>query len=296
MQSMLWDDVRVFLAVQRTGSHKQAARLLAVDATTVSRRVAALEEALGTRLLLRTPDRLQATRAGELLAERAERMEAEALAGERELSAADARLEGTVRITAADGLLHYVLLPALADFRRLHPAVRVDFIADNRELDLSRREAEVAVRLTRPREPALVARRLGELRMSLFASPEYVERRGAPRNVSALSAHDFIGFDAALDALPQVKWLRRTVREPHYVVRANTTTAQALACAEGHGIALLPVFVGANEPRLRRLMPRLVGPTRELWAVSHVDLRANARVEACISWLARVVSGPREEQ
>jgi DNA-binding transcriptional LysR family regulator len=168
----------------------------------------------------------------------------------------------------------------------------VDLHADTRTLDLSRREADIAVRLTRPREPALVARRLGVMHLSLFASPEYLERRGTPRNVAALGAHDFVGFDASLDALPQIKWLYRTVPEPRYAVRANTTSAQVLACTEGHGIALLPLFVAAGEPRLRRLLPRLLGPTRDLWAVNHVDLRANARVSACLIWLAGVLPRP----
>lgn len=285
---MLWDDVRIVLALQRGGSHKGAARALGVDATTISRRIAALERALQTRLFLRTPDGLAPTRAGEQLAAHAARMEAEALAAERELASADARLEGSLRVTAPDGLLNYLLIPALAELRRAHPLVRVELMADSRVLDLSRREADVAVRLVRPREPALVARRLGELRFALFASPAYLEQHGVPRSVSALAAHEFIGFDASLDALPQIRWLRRSVPELRYSLRASTTTAQTLACADGHGIALLPVFVGSREPRLRRLLPRLLGPTRELWAVSHADLRANARVQAGVVWLGRI--------
>lgn len=285
---MLWDDVRVVLALQRAGSHKGAARALGVDATTISRRIAALERGLQTRLFARTPNGLEPTRAGEQLAAHAARMELEALAAERELASADARLEGSLRVTAPDGLLHYLLVPALSELRRAHPLVQIELMADSRVLDLSRREADVAVRLTRPREPALVARRLGELRFALFASPAYLEQHGAPRSVSALAAHEFIGFDASLDALPQIRWLRRSVPELRYALRANTTTAQARACAEGHGIALLPVVVGAREPRLRRLLPRLLGPTRELWAVSHLDLRANARVQAGMAWLSGV--------
>ena len=291
---MLWDDVRVVLAVQRAGSHKGAARALGVDATTISRRVAALERTLQTRLFARTPTGLEPTRAGEQLTVHADRMEAEALAAERELASADARLEGSLRVTAPDGLLNYLLVPALSELRRAHPLVRVELMADSRVLDLSRREADLAVRLTRPREPALVARRLGELRFALFASPAYLEQRGAPRTVRALAGHEFIGFDASLDGLPQIRWLRRSVPELHYSLRASTTTAQTLACAEGHGIALLPVFVGVREPRLRRLLPRLLGPTRELWAVSHADLRTNARVRAGMAWLSEVFARAAE--
>jgi len=291
---MLWDDLRVFLAVHRLGSHKRAGRLLGVDATTVGRRITTLEKALGVRLFLRTPERLQATPAGLRLVLRAERMEAEALDAERELLAEDSRLEGTLRVTAGDGFVNYVLLPALAGFRREHPHLSIDLRGDARVLDLSRREADVAVRLVRPKEPALVARRLGPLRFSLFASQGYIERRGAPRSVAALATHDLIGFDPSLDDLPHTRWLHKMVAEPRYVVRANTTAAQAVACAEGHGIALLPGFIAPREPRLRRLMPRLVGPSREMWGVTHVDLRANARVEAFLDWLGRLVADVTE--
>lgn len=294
VQPMLWDDLRVFLAVHRLGAYKRAAKSLGVDATTVGRRIAALEASLGARLFTRTPERVQLTATGRRLVPRAERIETEALELERELSAADSRLEGSLRVTASDGLVHYVLLPNLAEFRREHPLLTMDLRADTRVFDLSRREADVAVRLFRPKQPALIARRLGEMRLSLFASQDYIDRRGAPRNGAALSAHDWIGFDASLDDLPQVKWLHRSLLSPRYVVRANTTAAQAIACATGHGIALLPTFVAAREPALRRILPRLIGPARELWAVTHVDMRANARIEACLRWLTRAVASALE--
>jgi DNA-binding transcriptional LysR family regulator len=291
---MQWDDLRVFLDVHRLGSHKRAARQLGIDPTTVGRRIAALESALGARLFLRTPERLQATPAGLKLLPHAQRMDAEALEAERALLAADTRLEGSLRVTAPDGFVHYVLLPALAEFRRQHPRLAIDLRADTRILDLSRREADVAVRLVRPKGPALVARRLGEMRLSLFASQPYIDRRGAPRTLAALAAHDFIGFDASVDDLPQTRWLRRALPDPRYVVRATSTTVQVLACVEGHGIALLPLFIAAREPRLRRLMPRLVGPAREMWGVTHADLRGNARTTAFLGWLAHLVGGLSE--
>jgi DNA-binding transcriptional LysR family regulator len=288
---MQWDDLRVFLAVHRLGSHKGAARQLRIDPTTVGRRITALEAALGAQLFLRTPERLQTTPAGHKLAARAERIEVEALDAERELLAADTRLEGSLRITATDGFAYYVLLPALAEFRREHPLVSVEIRIDARTLDLSRREADVAVRLFRPKEPALIARRLGEMRFSLFASHDYVRLRGTPRNLAALEPHDFVGLDPNLDHLPETQWLRKALPEPRYVVRATTTSSQTLACVEGHGIALLPTFVAAREPRLVRLFPRLAGPVRELWTVIHSDLRMNARTTAFVSWLTRWVGG-----
>lgn len=284
-----WDDLRVFLAVHRRSSHAAAGRELGVDATTIGRRLGALERSLGARLFDRTPSGLAPTEAGAALFARAERIEAEVLASEREIRGTDARLTGAVRVTAGDGLVHYVLVPALAELRRTHPGISVELRADTRSLDLSRREADVAVRLSRPREPSLVARRLGAMRFGLYAGRAYLARRGAPRTAGDLADHDFVGFEASLDDLPQVRWLRRAVPAVRWAVRASTTTAQVLACAEGLGVALLPTFAAADA-RLVPLLPRLACPSREAWIVVHEDVRRNARVEAVIAWLAGAAS------
>jgi DNA-binding transcriptional LysR family regulator len=275
MQPMNWDDLRVFLAVARGGSYKAAARRLAVNPTTVGRRVAVLESALQNRLFIRTPDALALTQAGARLLKRAEGVEVEMLACEREATGLDSNMSGLLRVTATDGFMNYVLLPAVAELRRLNPELTLELRTDTRVLDLSRREADVAIRLVRPREPALIARRIGDMRMGLFASAQYLERRGAPRNTGALATHDFIGFDTGLDTAAQVKWLHRTVPNARYVLRANTTTTQVVAASLGHGIVLLPLFVAEREPALRRVLPRLPCPSRELWSVTHSDLKGS---------------------
>jgi DNA-binding transcriptional LysR family regulator len=280
-----WDDLRFALAVGRRRSHKAAARALNVDPTTVGRRLSVLERALQTRLFERTPSGLEPTQEGRAFLAHAERVEQEILAAERELGGADAKVSGSVRITAGDGIVHYVLIPALSELRRMHPGISIEFRADTRALDLSRREADIAIRLARPKEPALIARRFGGTRFALYASRSYLERRGTPRALEDLAAHDFIGFDAALDDLPQLRWLRRNVPAPRWCVRATTTTAQVLACAEGLGIALLATFV-AREPRLVSVLPGVEPPVRPTWLVVHQDMRRRARVEAVMDWLA----------
>jgi len=282
-----WDDVRVALATHRRGSHGGAARLLGVDRTTVGRRIAALEASLGTQLFDRTPTGLTPTEAGLALLARAERAEAEILAAEREIGGADARVSGTVRVTAGDGIVHYVVVPALAELRRAHPGITIELRADTRSLDLSRREADVAIRLARPTEPALVARRFGATRFGLYASHAYLERRGTPRTAADLAGHDLVGFDASLDHLPQVRWLRTTIPAPRWAVRATTTTAQALACADGAGIALLGTFVAPCDQRLVAVLPSLKPPARDAWLVVHEDMKKSARVVAVLEWLLR---------
>lgn len=289
--SLSWDDLRVVLAVHRRGSHGGAGRLLGVDPTTIGRRVSALESALGTRLFDRTPSGLVPTEAGLTLCARAAQVEEHVLAAERELGGADAKLEGSVRITAGDGIVQYVLLPALAELRREHPGISIELRADTRALDLSRREADVAVRLARPTEPSLVARRLGPMAMGLYASRGYLDRRGTPRALADLAKHDLIGFDDSLDGLPQVRWLRAGVGEPRWVVRATTTLAQVAACAEGHGIALLGAFVGPREPRLVPVMPTVRPPPRDAWLVVHEGVRKRARVAAVMNWISRLDLG-----
>lgn len=290
LQPLAWDDLRFFLAVHRHGSHKAAGSALSVDATTVGRRLQSLESALGVKLVQRTPERLLMTRSGLALVARAERVEAEIFALERELKGAQTELQGSLRVTAGDGTLHYLLLPALLALRNSHPELQLELRADTRSLDLSRREADVALRLVRPKEPALVARRLGEVRFAIFASDEYLRTRPAPRNVQALAQHDWIGFDPKHDDLPHIRAFHRTVKQPRYVLRANTTTTQVLACLEGIGLALVPALIGLREPRLRPVLPRWAGPVRDLWAVTHADLRDNLQVRAFLSWVAPLLA------
>ena len=193
---------RVLLAVQRHASHGAAGRALRVDPTTIGRRLKVLETQLGTTLFTRTPSGLVATDAGATLVTRAVRIEAEVLAAQLDLRGRDRQLAGTVRLTAGDGVVHYALVPALPDCSGSTPIV-VELRADARALDLSRREADVAVRLARPKEPALVTTKLGTMRFGLFASRAYLDRRGLPRRASDLASHDLIGFDTAMDALPR---------------------------------------------------------------------------------------------
>jgi len=255
----------------------------------VGRRIAALESGLGATLFVRTPDRLNTTPAGLALVPRAERIEAEAQASERDLQANRATLAGPLRVTGGDALINHVVVPSMGELFTAHPELVIELRTETAIVDLSRREADVALRLARPKEPALVARNLGELPFAIFASEAYLQRRGTPRTVAAAAAHDFIGYDAALNHMSQVRWLHQTIPSPRFVLRATTITTQVIACAEGLGLALLPLFSAAREPRLRQLFPRQIGPTRELWGVFHADMRHNPRIAAFLGWLSQVL-------
>jgi DNA-binding transcriptional LysR family regulator len=284
-----WDDLRVFLAVHRTGSHAAAGRLLRVAPTTIGRRVAALEAAVGSRLFTRRPEGLVGTAAAAALAARAERVEAELLDAERELSGADARPTGTVRITCGDGFAAFVLAPALPAFLAEHPGLAVEVLADVRALDLTRGEADVALRNFRPRERSLVARRLGQERTALHAATAYLARRGRPRTARDLAAHDLVLYDRAMDRQQGQAWLRQVAPEARVAVRANSTTMLHAACAAGAGLALLSTAFVRDDARLEPVLPSLAPPPLELWAVTHADLRASARVVATLRWLEQLV-------
>ena len=284
-----WSDLRFFLAVHRARSHAVAARLLRVAPTTIGRRIAALEEAVGARLFARTPDGLAATAAARTLLARAERMEAEAFEAERELAGADARPTGTVRVTCGDGFATFLLAPALPAFLAAYPGLNVEVRADVRVLDLTRGEADVALRNFRPRERSLVARRLGIERQGLYAGVAYLARRGTPRTARDLAGHDLILFDRDLDRMKTQAWFVQSAAGARVAVRASNTTTMHAVCAAGAGIALLTGAFVRGDPRLQQVLPRLEPPPLELWAVTHGDLRASARVAAVLRWLERLV-------
>lgn len=286
---LAWDDLRVFLAVHRARSHAAAGRALRVAPTTVGRRLAALEAAVGARLFTRGPEGLLATEASRALLARAERMEAEVLEAERELSGADARPTGSVRITTGDGFATYILAPALPAFLAAHPGLSVEVRAEVRALDISRGEADVALRLFRPRERSLVARRLGVERYGLFAAPAYLARRGTPRVARDLAGHDLVLYDRELDRLRTQIWFRQAAAGARIAVRANTTTLLQAACAAGAGIASLTASYVRGDPRYVRVLPRLEPPPNDLWAVTHPDLRSTARVAAILRFLEQLV-------
>ena len=286
---LAWDDLRIFLAVHRARSHAGAARALRTAATTVGRRLAAMEGAVGARLFTRTPEGLAPSAAAQRLLPHAERVEMEVLEAERALSGVDARPTGSVCVTTGDGFAAFVVAPALPTFLAAHPGLTLDLRPVARALDLTRGEADVAVRLFRPRERSLVARRLGTERYALFAAPAYLARRGTPRNPRDLARHDLILYEQDLDRMRTQAWVRQTAPGARIAVRTGTTTTMHAACAAGAGIALLTVSTVRDDPAFSAVLPSLRPPTNEIWAVTHPDLRSTARVAAVLRWLEELV-------
>lgn len=296
MNSMDWSALRDFLAVAETGSFSKAAEKLHMSQPTLSRRIAALEEQLGARLFVRTSRGLLLTDDGEDVLEGARRVEQEAMAIERRADAAQQLLSGTVRVSLTEGLGTQWLPSRLAKFHQSQPGMCVELLIDNRPLDLVRREADIAVRLFRPDQPDLVAKRAGALVMGLYGSRAYLEKHGTPASVGALKAHYLVAFDEAMLARnPAVQRLESLFLRERIVHRSSSFTGQYNATRAGIGLGVHDCFWADADPELVRLMPKEFHHTMEVWLVTHSDVRRSARIRAVFDFLAEEFAKDKDQ-
>jgi len=275
---MDWNDFRLVLAISRSGSLRGAATTLGHDHSTIFRWLNALESKLQVQLFERNAGAYTATAAGERMLIAAERMEEEALALDRDITGRDARLSGNLRITCSETLAYRILNDLLADFRARHDGITLELLVDNRQLDLLRREADIAVRATRPVEGDLFGRQIAETAWALYASPDYLSKR--PKVTTApFKGHSFVGWDSSAVAAA-AKWLTDTVPGEAIVYRSSSLINQMMAVKAGIGMALLPCYLGDQEPDIESVSGPDAALTRELWLITHRDLRKTARVRA----------------
>lgn len=283
-----WDDFRVFLSVTRAGTLSAAARLLQVDQSTISRRLAALEETAGARLFDRTPKGYALTVAGEAVRAHVEELEAQALAIERQLRGQDSQPTGQVRLAASDSFAAWFLLPRLAPFHSHYPGIQLDLVTGNQPVNLARREADISLRLSKPKEPNLIARKLGQAAWSVYASSAYLSRYGKPSVRGRLRGHRVVGFDAELRGTLGARWLAKHGNAASVSMTCNSLLTQSAAVVAGIGLSPLPCVFGDPEPSLERVVPRTIGH-HDLWLVVHPDLRHNARVRAVMDYLTELI-------
>jgi len=289
-----WDDLRYFLAVYRARTLARAGSALHINPTTVGRRLGALEERVGARLFDRTPEGYVATTAGRELLPRAERMEAEALALEREVIGADQRLSGLVRVSATEMMATRFVMPHLGRFAARYPEIVVDLSCTPRSVSLARREADIALRLARPEEPAVITRRLGAIEVALHASTGYLDRRGVPADPEqSLAGHDIILFADSRAFGIENAWLDARRAGARVVLRSDSVSSIYAAALSGLGIALLPVVVAEREAGLRRIATRSAPEARVVWQAVHADLQKSARVRAVVEFLAGILGEAR---
>ncbi len=279
---MNWDDARVFLAVCRESTLRGAARVLGVDQATVGRRVSALEKTLEATLFLRTSEGYALTAVGEAALLAVEKMEHSALELQRRIQGLDDRLTGTVRVTTTDSMAIDFLIPAIARLHERHPDVRVQLDASTQLLSLSKREADIAVRNTRPDNPDLIARRIARWPVGLFASQDYVNAHGVPAPGSAFEGHDLVVYQPYLQGNKELTLVSEPVGRGRIVSSLSSGLLVRRAIAAGIGLGEIPVYMGERDG-LVRLWPERTRPLPyDVWLVTHADLRHTARVRAVI--------------
>ena len=280
---MDWNDLRYFLTIARSGSLAKAARELAVEHTTVSRRLGALESDQGTKLFARGPGGLTLTPAGKDILPVVESIGERISALERCVTGADGRVAGTVRLTIPEAGNSY-FMQRLKELRSRHPELLIELISDNRPLDIRRGEADIAVRFAANPDQDLIVRKAGKAGWSLYASPAYLARKGPLASVDDVTGHELIGYADLLAMVEGEGWIRSLRSAPNVVMRGNSIAAVARAAVAGIGIAPLPCFAATQEPSLVRITPRLIGE-RDILLVVHPDLVKVARVRATLDFL-----------
>jgi len=281
-----WDELRTFLEVMRDGSLSGAGRRLGIAQPTVGRHIDALEAALGVPLFARSPRGLAPTQAAAILAPHVEAMAAASAALARAAAGEASVDQGVVRVTASE-IVGCEVLPAIfATFHANNPGVAIELALTNRNEDLSRRDADIAVRMVRPTQTALVARRIGETHIGLFAHRGYLARFGTPISLDELGRHRLIGFDRDDRAFRSLGDLASSLPRESFGFRCDSDFAQLAALRAGVGIGGCQENIALRSPELTRVLPREIAFTLEIWLVMHEDIKATPRVRALFEHLA----------
>jgi DNA-binding transcriptional LysR family regulator len=293
MQPIHWNDLQDFLAIARAGQLARAAALAGVDATTMGRRLRRLEMRLGQTLFEQTREGQVLTESGEVLLAQVEGMEAAAgriAEGVRPASG----LSGTVRISLSEGFGTWIVARQIHRFVAAHPGLTLDLVASSGFLSPSKREADIAVVLSRPRAGPVIASKLSDYELQLYATPAYLAATGTPTQAAELAnGHRLIGYIPDLLYAPELRYLDELHPGLAATVRSSSINAQHRLIAAGTGIGVLPCFIGNADPTLVTVLPgRRI--RRSFWLVTHKDTHQLARVRACRDWLLETVQRNRE--
>jgi DNA-binding transcriptional LysR family regulator len=271
-----WELVRSFLAVMNEGSLSGAARALGIAQPTVGRHVAALEKSLGLPLFTRSPTGLTPTEAAESLHVHADAMASTAAALERTAASQGDGVRGVVRVSASEVIGVEVLPAIVAALRASHPDLSIELVLTNRVQDLLRREADIAVRMTRPKQSLLIARRVGNVDVALHAHPHYLATHGTPRKPAELSGHTLIGFDQETAFVRGVMKTLTGLRRDDFALRTDSDLAQLALIRAGAGIGFCQTAL-AKRDGLVRVLPRQFSLSLDTWITMHEDMRHSPR-------------------
>jgi DNA-binding transcriptional LysR family regulator len=273
-----WDLYRTFLAVVQEGGLSAAARRIGVTQPTAGRHIRALEKSVGSMLFTRSPRGLSATEAALALVPHAEAMAAASEALSRASSGESRGERGTVRLTAGEMMGCEVLPPILAEFSLHYPKIHLELTLSNRNLDLLRRDADIAVRMVRPTQTALVVRRIGVISVGMFAHRRYVEAFGIPKGPDEIARHCLIGFDRRTELMHLASKPPLRLTREHFRFRCDSVAGQLAALRAGAGIGACFVSVGQRNPDLIRVLEHTLSFRREVWLAIHRDARSTRRI------------------
>ncbi|MCJ9693476.1 MULTISPECIES: LysR family transcriptional regulator [Rhizobium] len=289
---MNWDDVRIFLAVARTGQILAASKRLGLNHATLSRRLTSLEAALKTRLFIRRTNGCELTAEGEVFLASAERMETEMLAAQASLGHTDTAIAGTVRVGAPDGFGVSFLAPRMGRLIERHPELKIQLVPVPRSFSLSQREADIAITLERPEQGRLVSSKLTDYTLGLYASRDYLASRGTPGDIDALKAHPRIGYVEDLIFTASLNFSGEVMRSWDASFEISTAIGQTEAVRSGAGIGILHDYIARQYPELQRILPE-VSIRRAYWTTYHETARDLMRVRSVADFLQELVSAER---
>lgn len=282
-----WELYRSYLSVLKEGSLSGAARTMGIAQPTVGRHIAALEKSLGVTLFTRSQLGLLPTEAARALEPFAQAMSSSAAALKRAAEGQGAGIKGTVRVTASEVMGVEVLPPILTQLQNEHPDLKVELVLTNRVQDLLKREADIAIRMTQPKQDLLIARRVGQVNLGLHAHKKYLRKRGTPQSMADLAQHALIGFD---EETPFVRAARKGIPMWHrdaFAIRTDSDVAQLALIRAGSGIGICQVALAARDPQLVHLLPESLSLGLETWLTMHEDLRNNPRCKVTFDALLR---------
>lgn len=287
-----WDDFRYVRAIAQTRSLAGAATALGINHSTVFRRLGQIETRLGSRLFERNRNGYALTPCGEAMVKLAERMEDDIVVFEREVAGHDLRPSGELRVTTNDTLLVDLMTDVLAGFRRAYPDITLDIVVANESLNLSKRDADVAIRATDRPPETLIGKRAGGIAWAVYGPAARGKRK--LDLAAAGRTQDWVGLGANLAGVKPAKWIKTHVAPERIVYRINTVLGCAEAVAAGIGFGLLPCFIGEKTRGVTRLAPPDPDLEGGLWLLTHADLRQTARVRAFMDFAGREIAARRK--
>jgi DNA-binding transcriptional LysR family regulator len=293
MRSLNWDDLRIFLAVARAGKLNTAAAKLALDHSTVARRINGLEAAIGSLLIHRSPQGITLTPGGQVLLAHAERIEAEMFTAADAVGSQGLEISGAVRVVTPEAFGAWFLATRLQGLYDRHPGIELELVPDTRQVSLSKREADLMVTLTRPTQGRLVTSKLVDYQLGLYASREYLKDKPQPTVIDDLRDSPFVWYIDDLLDVPELKFLDSVMSDARTVFRSSSITAQHNAIASGLGFGLLHDFVARQDARLSPVLPDLVTVRRAYWLSIHADHQRLPRVRAVADFITATVREAR---